>query len=91
MFLLYNHARRLQLLSLELSIEAPAGFVKNRTSGSRWRFQKRNGRDVTVSEVKRLKVYNGYGICNGHFPADTVVRSGVTVDTFTALPTGMPS
>jgi hypothetical protein len=39
-----------KLLSIELS----------RGSSSRWRFQKRNGRYAAVSEVKRLKIYNGY-------------------------------
>jgi hypothetical protein len=27
------------------------------------RFQKRNGRYETVSEVKRLQIYNGYILC----------------------------
>jgi hypothetical protein len=37
---------------------------------------------VTVSEVKRLQIYNGYYICNGHSPTDTGgtgARSVVTV------------
>ena len=57
----YNHAHRLRpekLLYLELS-RSPNGFFKS-TSGSRWRFQKRNGRKETVSEVKRLQIYNDY-------------------------------
>ena len=43
-----------KLLYLELSISrSPNGFFFS-TSGSRWLFQKRNGRYETVSEVKRL-------------------------------------
>jgi hypothetical protein len=57
----YNHAHRPRLeklACLELSI-SPNGFVLS-ASGSRWRFQKRNGRHETASEVKRLQIYNGY-------------------------------
>jgi hypothetical protein len=66
----YNHAHRLRLeklLYLELS-RSPNGFLKalldpgggfNSETAAR-RFQKGNGRYETVSEVKRLKFYNGF-------------------------------
>jgi hypothetical protein len=91
MFLYCNHARRLRLekllyLHIELS-RSSNGYFKplldpgggfNSENAAR-RFQKRNGRYETVSEVKRLQIYNGYIICNGHSPTDTSVRSGVAV------------
>lgn len=66
----YNHARRLhleKLLYLELSRSSngffkvlldPGGGFTSETATRR--FQKWNGRYETVSEVKRLQIYNGY-------------------------------
>jgi hypothetical protein len=60
----FNRARRLRLeklLHLEPStVEVLYQRTFKSTSGSRWRFQKWNGRYETVSEVKRLHIYNGY-------------------------------
>jgi hypothetical protein len=85
----YNHAHRLRLeklFYLELS-RSTNGFVKvlldpgggftSETAARR--FQKRNGRYETVSEVKRLQYKFITAICNGHSSTDTGVRSGVTV------------
>jgi hypothetical protein len=55
------------LLHIELS-RSPNGFVKAlldpgggfTSETPARRFQKRNGRYETVSEVKRLQIYNGY-------------------------------
>ena len=66
----YEHAHRLRLekvLYLGLS-RSPNGFLKpllNPGGGftsetAARRFQNRNGRYETVSEVKRLQIYNGY-------------------------------
>jgi hypothetical protein len=65
-----NHARRLRLeklLHLGLS-RSPNGFFKAlldpgggfTSENTARRFQKRGGRYETVSEVKRLHIYNGY-------------------------------
>jgi hypothetical protein len=69
----YNHDHRLlleKLLYLELS-GIPNGFLK--CFWIRWRFQKRNGRRYeTVSEAKRLQIYNGHiltAICDGYVTA----------------------
>ena len=79
----YNHAHRLRLkklLYLVLS-RSPNGFSGGgfTSETAARRFQKLNGRYETVSEVKRLQIYNDYIIFNGHSPTDTGVRSGVTV------------
>ena len=67
----YNHAHRLRLeklLYLELSRSSngflkplldPGGGFTYETAARR--FQKRNGRYETVSEVKRLRIYNPGG------------------------------
>jgi hypothetical protein len=65
----YNHAHRLRLeklLYLELS-RSPNGFFKALldpgggfiSETATRRSQKRNGRYETVSEAKRLQIYNG--------------------------------
>jgi hypothetical protein len=71
----YNHAHRLRLeklLYLELSrssngfflvLLGPGGSYTTPETAAR-RFQKQNGRYETVSEVKRLQIYNG--IYNGY-------------------------
>ena len=66
----YNHARRLRLeklLYLELSRSSSGYFKSILNLGCRFapetaarRFQKWNGSYVTISEVKRLQIYNGY-------------------------------
>jgi hypothetical protein len=90
----YNHARRLRLEKV-LYIGLPRisnGYFKplldpgggfTSETAVRW-FQKWNGRYVTVSEVRRLKIYNGYMQrpfpnrhkrpfgCNGHVTAMAV-------------------
>jgi hypothetical protein len=72
----YNHARRLRLeklLYLELS-RSPNGFFKGLLDPGG------GFNNETVSEVRRLQIYNGYrALCNGHSPTDKNVRSGVTV------------
>jgi hypothetical protein len=54
----------------------PGGGFTSETAARR--FQKRNGRYETVSEVKRLQIYSGY-IFNGHSPTEKGARSGVAV------------
>jgi hypothetical protein len=68
----YNHAHRPRLeklLYLELSrTRSPKGFFKalldpgdrSASETAARRFQNRNGRYETVSEVKRLQIYNGH-------------------------------
>jgi hypothetical protein len=85
----YNYARRLRLeklLYVELSRSSSRYFKPLLDPGNCFasetpirRFQKRNGRYVAVSEVKRLQIYSGYHICNGRFPTVTNSRLGVTV------------
>ena len=79
----YNHTHRLRLeklLCLGLS-RSPNGFLKvlldpggglTSETAARW-FQKQNGRYETVSEVKRLKIYNGYMLCVTAIPQRTQV------------------
>jgi hypothetical protein len=55
----------------------PCGGFTSETAARR--FQKLNGRYLTVSGVKRLQIYNGFTACDGHSPTNKSVRSGVTV------------
>ena len=82
----YNHTHRLRLeklLCLGLS-RSPNGFLKvlldpgggltSETAARR--FQKQNSRYETVSEVKRLKIYNGYMLYVTAIPQRTQVVAG---------------
>jgi hypothetical protein len=55
----YNHARRLRLEKAILKpLLNPGGRFTSETAARR--LQKCNGRHATVSEVKRLQIYDGY-------------------------------
>jgi hypothetical protein len=57
-------------------LDTGGGFTSETETAAR-RLQKWNFRYVTVSEVKRLQIYNGYTIFNGHSPTAKILRSGV--------------
>jgi hypothetical protein len=82
LYYFYNHARRLRpekILYLQLS-RSPSGYF-NPLLGPGGGFRSETAFYVTVSDLKRLQIYNSYRARYGHYPTDTIFRSGVVTVT----------